>query len=161
MNVDPDVVRYFPAALMTSESNGLIDRAEESFRSNGFGLWALEVRGNFLGYTGLAHVTFPSPVESRVEIGWRLAREGWGHGYASEAAALCFDDGFGRLGLDSIVAFTTTTNNRSEAVMKRIGMSRRRDLDFDHPRTPGWWGQRHIVYEMEADSWRRSREPNQ
>jgi len=156
MNADPQVTRYFPAALSRDESDALIDRAEASFNDVQFGLWAVEIDGRLAGFTGLGRVAFECPVESRVEIGWRFARWAWGAGYATEAASLCLDDAFSRLGLDGVVAFTTTTNVRSEAVMRRLAMHRRMDLDFDHPRTPGWWGQRHIVYEINSTDWRTS-----
>lgn len=158
MNADHEVMKYFPSPLGLGESNDLIDRAEASLESNGFGLWALEVHGKFVGFTGCSRVTFPSPVESRIEVGWRLARSAWGNGYVTEAAGLCIDDVFGRLRVDAIVSFTTSTNLPSESVMKRLKMQRREDLDFDHPRTPGWWGQRHIVYEMQSRDWKSLRE---
>ena len=49
--------------------------------------------------------------------------------------------------MTEVFSFTTETNTKSEAVMQRINMSRRIDLDFDHPNTPGWWGAKHIVYQ--------------
>lgn len=161
MNADPEVMKFFPACLSQDESNALIDRTERSFEDEGFGLWAVEVGGRFVGFTGLGRVTFAGVVRSRIEIGWRFARWSWGNGYATEAASLCLNDAFSRLHLDEVISFTTETNVRSEAVMKRLGMKRRTDLDFDHPRTPGWWGQRHIVYEIAASNWARSRQIDQ
>ena len=58
-------------------------------------------------------------------------------GYATEAAAASLDYGFDQAGLGEIVAFTTTVNTRSQAVMERIGMVRDPAGDFDHPRLPG------------------------
>ena len=82
-----------------------------------------------------------------VEIGWRLAKWAWGHGYATEAAGRVLKAAFENFGLTEVFSFTTETNTKSEAVMQRINMSRRVDLDFDHPKTPGWWGAKHIVYQ--------------
>ena len=67
-------------------------------------------------------------------------------------------DAFWVGGFDRIVSFTTETNVRSRAVMERIGLSRRPDLDFDHPRLPDWWGRRHVVYGITRDAWSRAQE---
>jgi len=161
MNADPEVMRFFPAGLSRAESDALIDRAEESFEDEGFGLWAVDVHGRLAGLAGLGRVTFEGVLRSRVEIGWRFARWSWGGGYATEAASLCLDDAFSRVCLDEVISFTTETNVRSEAVMKRLGMKKRSDLDFEHPRTPGWWGQRHVVYEITERNWLSSRQSDQ
>ncbi len=152
LNADPEVMRYFPDTLTRSESDAFVDRVERGLEANGFGLWALEVEGQFAGYTGLNKTTFETPMGDHIEIGWRLARWAWGHGYATEAASLVLDFGFRALALSEIFSFTTESNARSEAVMKRIGMMRRADLDFDHPNVLDWWGARHIVYRATPSS---------
>lgn len=154
MNADPEVMEYFPATLSPVESDAMVERIGQLFDAAGFGLWALEVDGRFAGFTGLNQTTFDTPMGPHVEIGWRLARWAWGHGYASEAAAEVLRDGFQRVGLTDVYSFTTVTNERSQAVMRRIGLHRRPELDFDHPRTPGWWGQRHVVYHVNVHGWR-------
>jgi RimJ/RimL family protein N-acetyltransferase len=146
LNADPEVMRYFPNAMTRQESDASVDRIEQSFEKNGFGLWAVEIDGRFAGFTGLNRTTFATPMGPHVEIGWRLATWAWGYGYASEAATRVLAEAFGNLGLTEVYSFTTETNRPSEKVMERIGMTRREDLDFDHPNTPGWWGVRHIVY---------------
>ena len=147
LNSDPEVMRFFPSPLDGDETREFVGRIERHFAEHGFGLWAVEIDGRFAGFTGLNHTAFDTPMGPHVEIGWRFARWAWGSGYASEAARAALEVGFDR-GLAVIYSFTTETNVRSEAVMKRIGMSRRREFDFDHPRTPGWWGRRHIVYSI-------------
>ena len=105
----------------------------------------------FLGFTGLIRLKDDNPLAPGIETGWRLARQAWGHGYASEAAAASLKHGFEQLGVESIVAFTATTNLPSQAVMNRIGMMRREDLDFDHPAlTKGHPLERHVVWEATA-----------
>jgi len=91
---------------------------------NGFGFWAVEVRatGEFVGFTGLDVVDDGMPFTG-VEVGWRLARSAWGHGYATEAAIVALEHGFGTVGLSEILAVTTRTNLRSQDVMRRIGMT--------------------------------------
>jgi len=88
MCADPQVMRYFPARLSHLESAALIGRIRGHFAEYGFGLWALQRKdtGEFIGLTGLQNVSFEAGFTPLVEIGWRLAREHWGLGYASEAA---------------------------------------------------------------------------
>ena len=153
---DPEVMRFFPSTMTREECEAMVGRVRRAFDEQGHGLWAIEVEGRFAGYVGLAHVGSGSvvPLAPCTEIGWRLARWAWGHGYAGEAAREALRVGFEELGLETIHSWTTRTNSRSEAVMRRIGMERREDLDFDHPGTPGWWGAPHIVYSLSSERWR-------
>ncbi|MFN3857021.1 MAG: GNAT family N-acetyltransferase [Caulobacter sp.] len=150
MNADPEVMRYFPAVLTREEAEAQMARFQARIAQDGFGPWAIQRRGDgaFLGFTGLMRLKDDNPLAPGVETGWRLSRHAWGHGYASEAARASLDHGFGTLGLRSIVAFTATANLPSQAVMARIGMVRREDLDFDHPALPeGHRLRRHVVWE--------------
>jgi RimJ/RimL family protein N-acetyltransferase len=153
MNADPEVMRYFPSTLAPRESEAVMARAQGHIDEHGFGFWAIERRddGAFLGFTGLIRLKDDNPLAPGIETGWRLARHAWGRGYASEAAAASLKHGFEQLGFKSIVAFTATTNLPSQAVMNRIGMMRREDLDFDHPALPkGHPLERHVVWEAAA-----------
>jgi RimJ/RimL family protein N-acetyltransferase len=150
MNADPEVMRYFPNVMTKQESDAAVDRIEQGFENNGFGLWAVEIDGRFAGFTGLNRTTFDTPMGPHVEIGWRFAKWAWGQGYATEAAQCVLDAAFTELGLTEVFSFTTETNLPSERVMQRIGMKRRTDLDFDHPNTPGWWDAKHIVYQARS-----------
>lgn len=147
MNADPEVMRYFPNVMTKQESDAMVDRIEQGFENNGFGLWVVEIDGRFAGFTGLNRTTFETPMGTHVEIGWRFAKWAWGQGHATEAARCVLDTAFAELGLTEVFSFTTETNHPSERVMQRIGMTRCADLDFDHPNTPGWWGAKHIVYQ--------------
>ena len=90
-----------------------------------------------------------------VEIGWRLAPEFWGKGYASEAAHAWLDHAFEVLGLAEVVSFAVTTNRRSTAVMERIGMTADPDHDFDHPAVPDSHAhlRRHSLYRITRKEW--------
>ena len=146
LNADAEVMQYFPSPLERRESDEMAHRIIGQFAERGFGLWAVEFEGRFAGYTGLFGSSLPMPLGDHVEVGWRLARWAWGRGIATEAARAALADGVDRCGVRRVYSYTTRTNSRSEAVMVRLGMIRRHDLDFDHPRTVGWWGARHIVY---------------
>lgn len=150
LNGDPRVMKHFPATLSRAESDAIIhDRIAPHFERYGFGLWAVERRSDqaFLGFTGLAKVEVPCPFEGEVEIGWRLARNAWGQGYALEAATAALAYGFGPLGLAQIFAMTIERNVRSRRLMDRLGLARMPGLDFEHPKiAPGDPTRRQIVY---------------
>jgi RimJ/RimL family protein N-acetyltransferase len=149
INADPRVMEYFPGRLDRAESDARATRIRGHFARHGFGLWAVEVPGvaDFVGFVGLVRCDFEAPFTPCVEIGWRLAHEHWGHGFATEAALAALDFGFQRLGLEQIVSFTVPANRRSRAVMERIGMTRTPADDFDHPAIPeGHPLRRHVLY---------------
>ena len=160
MNADPEVMRYFPSALTPADSDASIDRIEAGFGRYKFGLWALEVTatGEFIGFTGLSVPSFDAHFTPAVEIGWRLARPAWAHGYATEAARRALASGFSDHGLAEVVSFTSLVNLRSQAVMRRIGMTHDPADDFDHPRLPpGHRLQRHVLWRLTATRWREQR----
>ena len=149
MNADPVVMEFFPRPLDRAESDAAVARIRDHFAARGFGLWAVEVPdvADFIGFVGLAVPRFEAHFTPCVEIGWRLAREHWGRGYATEAARAALGFGFEELALDEIVSFTAPANVRSRAVMERIGMTRSPEDDFDHPTLPeGHPLRRHVLY---------------
>ena len=155
LNADPAVMEHFPAPLSRAESDAFIDRVAPQLEQRGWGLWALEVRdtGAFIGYTGLAAPRFDAHFTPAVEVGWRLARDAWGFGFATEAARAALAVGFGSIGLDEIVSFAAVGNARSRAVMERIGMTHDVADDFDHPALPeGHRLRRHVLYRLPSPS---------
>lgn len=149
MNSDPRVMEF----LSRSESDAMVDCIERRFSKRGFGLWAIEVPGvfAFIGFAGLAVPTFDAHFTPCVEIGWHLAFEHWGHGYATEAARLALGCGFGTFAIPEIVSCTTVANYRSRAVMERLGMRRKADDDFDCPKLPeGHSFRRHVLYRLNS-----------
>jgi ribosomal-protein-alanine N-acetyltransferase len=155
MNADPAVMEYFPALLSREQSDAIVARIEQLFRERGFGLWALEVPGvaPFAGFVGLSVPRFEAHFTPCVEVGWRLAREHWGHGYATEAAHAALDFGFQARGLQEIVSMAVVANQRSRRVMERLGMTRDPADDFDHPNmAEGHPLLRHVLYRLRAPS---------
>jgi len=156
MNVDPEVMRFFPAVQSRAESHAMVDRIQASFESDGCGLWALERRddGAFVGFTGLLRVGDGLPVSGEVEVGWRLTRSAWGQGLATEAARAALRYGFETGGLHDAMSMTAQINVPSRRVMERLGMVRDRSADFDHPRlladSPL---RRHVVYRISRSRW--------
>lgn len=133
MNGDKEVLRYFPNTLTEEASNGMVDWIEKSIESQGYGLYAVEVKssGIFIGFVGFAHPNFEADFTPCIEIGWRLDKNAWGKGYATEAAGACLEQGFSTLGFDKIVSFTSEINIPSINVMKKIGLEYQKN--FSHP----------------------------
>jgi RimJ/RimL family protein N-acetyltransferase len=153
LNADAKVMQYFLRPLTRDESNELATRIQAHIDQHGWGLWAVEAEGvaPFVGYVGLAVPRFNAHFTPCVEIGWRLASEFWGFGYATEAAQAALAFGFRELDLGEIVSFTTETNAPSRRVMERIGMTRNPDDDFDHPGLPvDHRLRRHVLYRKSA-----------
>jgi ribosomal-protein-alanine N-acetyltransferase len=152
MNADPRVMEHFASGpLSRRESDALVDRIVSHFAEHGFGVWAIEIAGGveFAGFCGLAVPGFNAHFTPCVEIGWRLAAEHWGHGYATEAARGALAFGFSTLALREIVSFTTVGNLRSQRVMQRIGMHRDPSDDFDHPGVAADHPfRRHVLYRI-------------
>ena len=137
--------------LSREQSDAVATRIRKHFDRHGYGLWAVELPelAPFIGFVGLSIPSFEAHFTPCVEIGWRLACEHWGRGYASEAATAALDFGFGELGLAEIVSFTSTVNQRSMRVMERIGMTRAPEDDFDHPSlAEGHPLRRHVLYRI-------------
>ena len=153
MNADPAVMEFYPALLTRTESDAMLARIENSFDDRGFGLWAVEIKttGRFAGCVGLSLATFEARFTPAVEVGWRLARDQWGQGYATEAARAAVADGFERGGLSEIVSFTSEINVRSRNVMEKLGMTRDEADDFEHPAIPaGHLLCLHVLYRLRA-----------
>lgn len=153
MNADPIVMEFFPTILDEAETAQQISRFEDGFEKNGYGWWAVQVTWarTLIGFCGLAPVDFEEHFTPAVEIGWRLAREHWGNGYATEAARATLGFGFGELGLEEIVSFALPRNTRSTGVMKRLGMVP--DGEFDHPAMEDPEYRRHVLYRMTTEHW--------
>lgn len=149
LNADPRVMAYFPAPLMRAESDAMADCCQKLIDERGWGFWAVELKTTceFIGFVGLHIPSAELPFSPCVEIGWRLAYDHWGKGYATEAAMGALSAGFDRLGLNEIVAFTPVGNIRSRAVMERLGMQE--SGTFEHPQVPAGSDLRqHCLYRL-------------
>lgn len=150
LNADPSVMEFFPAPLTREQSDAMARKITRLIDQRGWGLWALEIPGvaDFAGFVGLNVPEHELPFNPCVEIGWRLAHQHWGNGYATEAARTALDFGFRQLGLAEIVAFTVAGNLRSQRVMQRLGMLRD-EASFEHPAVePGSPLSEHVLYRI-------------
>jgi RimJ/RimL family protein N-acetyltransferase len=157
MNADPVVMRFFAGTLPREASDRDIDAWRAQLDDRGWSNWAVEIRegGRFIGFTGLSIPGRALPFMPCVELGYRLAREHWGKGYATEGAKAALRVGFELLCLDEIVSFTSLVNLPSRAVMERVGMANANE-DFDHPALPeGSELRKHCLYRLRRENWRR------
>ena len=152
---DPRVMEFYPNLLDRTASDAMVDRVEGLISDRGWGLWAVELKADkqFIGYVGLHVPKYDLPCSPCVEIGWRLACEYWGKGYATEAAKSVLKVGFDRLNLPEIVSFTATINRRSRAVMERLSMNLAAET-FEHPSVPvGHILREHVLYRLSKEEW--------
>ncbi len=149
LSADPEVMGFFPRPLSREESDATLERLRAGISDRGYGFWALELRdrGSLIGFAGVHEVRGDYHFTPAHEVGWRLAREHWGHGYATEAGGAALAFGFRELGLDEIVAFAVSDNTRSRRVMERLSMTHDPADDFDHDAFPvGHPFRRHVLY---------------
>ena len=167
MNRDPEVMRFFPALFDRAAAVTSLQKANAAIADKGYGLWAVEVLGGarFIGFCGIREVPFEAAFTPAVEIGWRLARAHWGHGYATEGARASLAYGFDTLGLAEIIAMLVPENRRSAAVCERLGMSHDPSGDFDHPKIPegalsvgGYSPRRHTLYRLTRERYDQLRD---
>jgi ribosomal-protein-alanine N-acetyltransferase len=159
LNADRDVMQHLPGPLGPQESDALAAVRRAAIAEHGYGMWAVEVIDGapFVGMVGLAEPEFEARFTPAVTVGWRVAREHWGRGYASEAARAAVAFGFESLGLEEILSWTRVTNAASRRVMERIGMTREAADDFDHPlRSPDDPTRPHVLYRLRRADWLRA-----
>jgi len=158
LNCDPIVMEYFPGLSNRAESDSLARRLRTKIENNGWGFWAVEMPGvsKFIGFVGLNKPDYPLPCSPCVEIGWRLASQYWGQGYATEAAQSALRVGFTDLDFTEIVSFTSVLNLRSIKVMERLNMQASQEY-FDHPSVPqGSPLQKHCLYKLSREEWKNN-----
>jgi ribosomal-protein-alanine N-acetyltransferase len=146
---DPVTMKYFPHTQTREETEAMMTRMRAFWEKNEFGPFAVEVPGvaDCIGFVGLMIPRFEAHFTPCVEIGWRLAAAHHGKGYATEAAAACLEDGFTRLKLKEIFAFTVPMNLPSRRVMEKTGMSY--VGEFEHPKVAeGHVLRPHVLYSI-------------
>ena len=164
MNSDSEVMKYFPRVLDRGQSDLFAELIQVGLEERNHGLWAVELRNDgslapspFIGFVGLSAPTWNASFTPCIEIGWRLNRPFWGHGFATEAAKHVLRYGFQVLKLDEVLSFTSLLNLRSMAVMERLGMTRDIGEDFDHPKIETSNELcRHALYRIGSKKWAKS-----
>lgn len=159
IQADPEVMQFLGGTRTASETS---DGIEQLMRLSEVGepiFWAAEriSDGALLGAVGLYRLGTDFPFGPALEVGWRLARDYWGKGYATEAARAALDYAFGSLDAPRVYAFTALANKPSEAVMQRLGMKKVEGGEFAHPDLlPTDLSSMHMLYVAERTAWRSS-----
>ena len=133
MNSDSQVMEYFRNTLSYAETDSFHQKIQDEFKEYEYGLYAVEIKdaNEFIGFIGFHWAMIQLDFAPFLEIGWRLKKEAWGKGYATEGAKECLSHGFNCLGFSAVYSFTSKVNTRSENVMKKIGMVQK--MEFNHP----------------------------
>ena len=149
MGSDLEVMKYFPKCLTQEESINFIKAVTGIIDENKWGFWAVELKKSqeFIGFIGLHSQPTQFDFSPCIEIGWRLAKDFWGQGYATEGAKAALEYAFNTLNLDKVVSFTSSVNKPSESVMKKLGM--KKVTEFNHPKLPQNHDlAKHVLYEI-------------
>jgi RimJ/RimL family protein N-acetyltransferase len=155
MNADQDVMEFYPDILTIEQSNAMAQKIESEILVKGWGFWAVELKNNksFIGFVGLHEPGYKLPMSPCIEIGWRLAKEYWGNGYATEAGKAALDTAFKKLKLAEVYSFASVSNKKSQAVMERINMINTNN-NFEHPIIPKNNPLReHVLYKIDRQHW--------
>lgn len=133
LNSDPEVMKYFPSTLDIEETQDLMVRINDHIKDNGFDFFAVDLlfENRFIGFIGLKRTNFEADFTPCIEIGWRLDKEFWNKGLATEGAKRCLEFAFLDLKLTKVYSFTSLLNKPSERIMQKIGMTK--ISEFDHP----------------------------
>lgn len=152
---DPEVMKYFLNSYDRTQSDTVFDNVHSLINEQGWGIWAAERKsdGILLGWIGLHRGDNDFPFSPFIEIAWRLRKDCWGQGYATEGAKATLDFAFHTLALKEVVSFTSIHNQRSESVMRRLGMYNT-NANFHHPKVePGHWLSEHVLYKITREEW--------
>lgn len=150
LNEDKDVMEFFPKTLSKIESDNFVLRINQKFKEYSYGLYAVDelATKNFMGFIGFGHPSFELGFSPFIEIGWRLGKQYWNKGYATEGALECIKYGFNKLKFQNIYAFTAKTNLKSERIMQKIGMGKY--MEFEHPKIEfGSKLKTHVLYKID------------
>lgn len=134
MWADPRVMAQLGPVKDRAASDATIAR-HAGYRADGLGFRAVVRRadGRTIGFCGLKPGAPDTPIAGELEIGWLLALDAWGQGYAREAADACLVWAWAQRAEPRVVAITAAINVASRRLMERLGMRHLPDLDFDHP----------------------------
>lgn len=134
---DPEVMRFGDGIKSHEWIQDWIEGSICGYQQRGWGPWAVieNASGNLIGYCGLFDI---ADVNGRpeIEIGYRLARQSWGRGYATEAVLAVRDFAFLSLGLQRLIAMIDPDNTASIRVAEKAGMNYEQDVIFEgytHP----------------------------
>lgn len=156
INQDPKVMEHFPSTPTPEETQQFLQKIVDHNNKHGFSLYAVERKDTheFIGFIGLFCPSFEAHFTPSVEIGWRLASQHWGQGFAPEGAQAVLDYAFHVLNIPEVVSFTTVKNQNSRRVMEKIGLHHDVNDDFNHPNlTEESPLRHHVLYRLDQKTY--------
>ncbi len=128
INLDPEVARYLNRPVSPASARAFLVEAQAHWDRHRCGIYAVEPRvgsreRRLLGFVGLAFPGYLPTLAHRLELGWRLRRDAWDQGYATEAAAAVRDHAVAVLGASDLVSIIHPENERSRRVAAKLGMA--------------------------------------
>ncbi len=133
LNSDKEVMEFFPSIPSKSQTSEFVVRMIKQFEAKGFCYFAVDelVENKFIGFIGLSEQTYEAEFTPCIDIGWRIKKEFWNKGYATEGAKKCIEYAFNQLKLEKLCSIAPIINQKSIAIMTKIGM--KMQLEFEHP----------------------------
>jgi len=128
------VMKYFPAVLSPMESEKSMALQIANCVEKGYCYFATDElsSGKLIGMIGVSIKDFEASFTPCLDVGWRLAKEFWGKGYATEGAKRCLEFAFQELGVNRMISIAPKVNAASIRVMQKIGMYEL--AEFKHPK---------------------------
>ncbi len=154
LSADARVMEFFAGTIERERALADAAKIAERLTENGYGWWVVEVKGGapYVGHVALQDVPFAAHFTPALEVGWRLAAEFWGNGYATEGARAALAFAFQTLHRSEVIAMTAKINVRSQRVMQRLGMAYDPGDDFDNPRVADGSPLRpHVLFRIARD----------
>lgn len=130
------------------EVNNMIEYIRQQYVRNGIRRWAIieKKSNNFIGWTGLKLVKeIINNQTDYYELGYRLIKQYWGQGYATESAYASLEYGFGTMNLDEIYAMTDVRNKDSQNVLTKVGLRFVKSFNYNELE--------HNWYKIERNEW--------
>ena len=133
INSDKEVMEFFPKTYSEKETQIFIERMQNLYTKKGFCYFAVDklIDAQFIGFIGLSEQTFKSDFTPCIDIGWRIDKNEWNNGFATEGALQCLHFAKEILQLSNISSIASVINVKSEHIMKKIGMKKIKF--FEHP----------------------------
>lgn len=155
INADPAVMEFFPSVQSYEETTAFIKKMQDQLAAKGYCYFAVDKlqEGELIGFVGLSEQKFDAPFTPCVDIGWRLHKDEWNKGFATEGARRWLKYVFQYLNLPEVFAIASWLNAPSEHVMKKIGMEK--VMNFQHPNLAGYKHlQDCVLYKITAEKWK-------
>lgn len=146
LDSDPEVMRYLTGGRATPRRE-----IESRMLSGGFYAAEEKATGDFLGWFEFR------PCAAGTELGYRLRRRSWGHGYATEGARALVDKGFRELRVERVVAYTMAANQASRRVLEKAGLRYVRAFHTDWPDQIAGSEEGDAEYALDRNDWQRAR----